>query len=185
MTFSMGPKSGSATPSPRKPRTTKKTGVDEEITVPPGAFGGGGARGRGRPRKTVGNMSTSTSKEANVVEPASKKIKTEDGPSPAPSPAPAFEIQIPASPSPVPFPLKREDDSSGLDTLRKVKHEHAPDSDSMDNDRTLKQSTHHDTKVKIEETEAYAHCGREVNCAGTGCGQPRCSSCWGDWDGEM
>lgn len=182
MTFSMSPKSGSATPSPRKPRTTK-SGIDEEGTGTgtPGASGGGGARRRGRPRKTVGNASASSSN----VEPASKRIKAEDGPSPALSPAPAFEIQIPVSPSPVPFPLKREDDSSGLDALRKIKHKHARDWDAMDNDRTPKQSTRHDAKVKIEETEAYAHCGREVNCAGTGCGQPRCSSCWGDWDGEM
>ena len=103
----MGPKSGSATPSPRKSRTTKKltpagtdagAADDEEgagSSTP--ASGSGNDNGQGKARK-----------EKDVCESPSKKIKTEDA-DPSPSLIPVlFEIRVPPPASPV--HLKTDDE---------------------------------------------------------------------------
>lgn len=135
VTFSLGPKSGSATPSPRKSRTTKKptpagtdtgAGDDEEGTGSSAPVSGNG-NGQGKARK-----------EAEVCESPSKRIKTEDA-DPSPSLIPlSFEIRVPPPSSPV--RLKTEDEHA----------DHNP----------------------------------KIHCAGKGCGELGCGSCWG-WDGEM
>ena len=133
----MGPKSGSATPSPRKSRTTKKltpagtdagaADDDEGAGSSTPASGSGNDNGQGKARK-----------EKDVCESPSKKIKTEDA-DPSPSLIPVlFEIRVPPPASPVHL---------------KTDGEHA--------DRSPK-----------------------IHCAGKGCGELGCGSCWG-WDGEM
>lgn len=133
MTFSLGPKSGSATPSPRKSRTTKKptpadtgAGDDEEVigrTTPVS----GNEKGQGKARK-----------ERDACESPSKRIKTEDA-DPSPSLIPvSIEVRVPPPSSPVRL---------------KTEYEHADHSP-------------------------------KIHCAGKGCGELGCGSCWG-WDGEM
>ena len=99
----MGPKSGSATPSPRKSRTTKKVtpvgaGDDEEGTGASTPLSGND-NGQGKARK-----------ETDRLESPSKRIKTEDaGPSPSLVPV-SFEIRVPPPSSPV--RVKTEDEQA-------------------------------------------------------------------------
>src|SRR5699024_3800073 len=100
VTLSMGSKGAAVTPSPRKPRVTKKTAKSASPAVSNVGTGTSGTvsvrgRGRGRPRKTPVNVNVKVDNDLNeldALEAPSKKIRVEVGISRM------FGIQVPLSP---------------------------------------------------------------------------------------
>ena len=182
----MGPKGAAVSFSPRNPRVTKKTSksaVPAVSGVGTGTSGtgtgAGHGRGRGRPRKTPVKVNVKVDddlKEPDALEPLSKKIRVEGDISRM------FGIEVPLSP--LSFgDANKENAIPGVNGIHKGEGVTKP----AKGNKILTGRSFNDAArvVKVEDTEEYAHCGQEVDCKGTCCGERYCLYCFGEWDGEL
>ena len=182
----MGPKGAAVSFSPRNPRVTKKTAksaVPAVSGVGTGTSGtgtgAGHGRGRGRPRKTPVKVNVKVDddlKEPDALEPLSKKIRVEGDISRM------FGIEVPLSP--LSFgDANKENAIPGVNGIHKGEGVTKP----AKGNKILTGRSFNDAArvVKVEDTEEYAHCGQEVDCKGTCCGERYCLYCFREWDGEL